>query len=381
MEQRNLKSRFTKLRGRRRATGLACPKLSRNRPSTTINMEKLVNDFNAALDETAGSSTSNITSAASIRACGRKSKSKSSLVFVSDDTNSSMDFEKIEISRDSSSLQISDSDIECARGLSLRAELVGTVRKKQTKILEYRNKKGGAENPGIESDSHTENISPVRELMGIYKKRQRKYKRMAVDPILRSVYVGRNRKSTKRKKVRSRSDTMVVRSASNKEDGVFSSKRKRSARDRSVESAVFIGTSSSSMFEEEKMDMKGLSSSSSLSSSDWEEIREGPEMDADDEQSDWPGIEPRLSGMQLSDEEEDPTICYPNQQCPIGMASGKVLKSRNTRLGNPTVLYSKFAVPNIPDSLNEVKPGDRTGADCKRQRRSTISLADTITSQ
>jgi hypothetical protein len=53
-------------------------------------------------------------------------------------------------------------------------------------------------------------------------------------------------------------------------------------------------------------------SSSLSSSSEWEDPHSssGPEGEADDEHSDWPGPEPGLSVMQLTDEEIDPEISF-----------------------------------------------------------------------
>merc|ERR1719483_1626001 len=105
--------------------------------------------------------------------------------------------------------------------------------------------------------------------------------------------------ATKRKKVRSRSGADNRAAAKKGAGGVFAGKRKRSAREKSVESGeiFYSGRSrTASLGEEglssmEKMDMEEMGSSSSLSSSEWEDVHsdggpegeDGPGCQADDE--------------------------------------------------------------------------------------------------
>merc|ERR1712142_788514 len=124
---------------------------------------------------------------------------------------------------------------------------------------------------------------------------------------------------------------------------------KRSAREKSVESGeVFCSGRSrtASLGDEglssmEKMDMEEIGSSSSLSSSEWEGVHSdgGPEGEdvhgcqADDEQSDWPGPEPGMSVMQLTDEEIDPEISFSQLLTgPPRKGTGRVIRSGSRRL-------------------------------------------------
>jgi len=395
MDQRNLAYKFAQLRLPRVLAGQACTqntdRLLRLRPSGH-NMDQLVQDFNTALDETAGSNSSNISTTSRRKAWKRRCKSTSNLVHagqnMSDDSSSSVDNVGL-LSRDrgTSSLQFSDSDIEPV-GPGMETDLVRSGKNRQSRMQEYRNKRGGADHLGIESDSFTENISPFKEFRGVHTKRKRKFKRMAVDPSIEPVHVGHSGLATKRKKVRSRSGAEVQRTTSKR--GVHSGaacvmpgKRKRSAREKSVESGDMFCSGRSrtaSLGDEglssmEKMDMEELGSSSSLSSSEWEGVHSdgGPEGEADDEQSDWPGPEPGMSVMQLTDEEIDPEISFSQLLTgPPRKGSGRVIRSGSRRLkGQGGGLYpvtpaygeqvSRFMQDNISQTLRlpAIKSTDR----------------------
>jgi hypothetical protein len=195
--------------------------------------------------------------------------------------------------RGTSSLQFSDSDIE-VMGPGMETELVRSARNRQSRMQEYRIKRGGADHLGIESDSFTENISPFKEFR-VNTKRKRKLKRMAVDPSssehgLPSTaqgHAGHSGLATKRKKVRSRSGADTRTGGKKGAGGILPGKRKRSAREKSVESGEIFCSGRSrtvSLGEEglssmEKMEMEEIGSSSSLSSSEWEDVHSdgGPE--------------------------------------------------------------------------------------------------------
>ena len=231
----------------------------------------------------------------------RRCKSTSNLLHagqnMSDDSSSSVDNVGL-LSRDrgTSSLQFSDSDIEVGPGME--TELVRSARNRQSRMQEYRNKRGGADHLGIESDSFTENISPFKEFR-VNTKRKRKFKRMAVDPSSSDHgmpstttwptqgHAGHSGLATKRKKVRSRSGAETRTGGKKGAGGILPGKRKRSAREKSVESGEIFCSGRSrtvSLGEEglssmEKMDMEEIGSSSSLSSSEWEDVHSdgGPE--------------------------------------------------------------------------------------------------------
>jgi len=222
------------------------------------------------------------------------------------------------------------------------------------------NSKLGATN---DTDSVNENFSPVRPST----KRKRKFKRMALDPDNNSTIMLMDHASTskavpgsktgtiKRKKVRSKSacdsssTTSKSRSATAMKSpnapgvqrqrqvstaNVVPGKRKRSSREKSVEPDAMLHTQSAvpshSMITEEPSEYQiskndamdcddeeeGHRSSSSLSSSDWEEAentdeapfipgsRMGYDAEADDEQSDWPGPETGSVYGNFTDEDE-----------------------------------------------------------------------------
>ena len=52
---------------------------------------------------------------------------------------------------------------------------------------------------------------------------------------------------------------------------------------------------------------------------------------ADDEHSDWPGPEPGLSVMQLTDEEIDPEISFSSRKL-VGPGKGRVMRAGSRRL-------------------------------------------------
>merc|ERR1712179_293726 len=96
--------------------------------------------------------------------------------------------------------------------------------------------------------------------------------------------------------------------------------------------------------------------------------------EADDEHSDWPGPEPGISAMQLTDEEIDPEKSFPR---PLGdpalVSSGRVLRPGNRRLKGQSI-KSEFAMPGVPTSRNHLQLKERKGKDTKRQRRSPPAL-------
>lgn len=311
-------------------------------------MDQLVQDFNTALDETAGSGSAR-SGVSRRKAWKRRCKSTSNLLQlagqnVSDDSSSSVDNVGL-LSRDrgTSSLQFSDSDLEQGgpAGVGPQAK---PGRSRHARLHEYRTKRegAGAELPGVESDSFNENISPFKEFRA-NSKRKRKFKRMAVDesPENRKPRVTQT-PGSKKKKVRSRSGHHE---SGRKGHAVTPGKRKRSAREKSVESGEVLSSGRSrtvSLGEEgaaglERMEMEEGGCSSSLSSSsDWEaEHSDGREEgEADDEHSDWPGPEPGLSVMQLTDEEIDPEISFSQLLAgpPSRKSLGRPVRSGTRRL-------------------------------------------------
>lgn len=316
-------------------------------------MDQLVNDFNTALDETAGSGSAR-SGVSRRKAWKRRCKSTSNLLQLagqnmSDDSSSSVDNVGL-LSRDrgTSSLQFSDSDLEQGVQGGPVGVGVGTQgkpgRSRHARLHEYRTKRegAGAELPGVESDSFNENISPFKEFRA-NSKRKRKFKRMAVDesPENRKPRVTQT-PGSKKKKVRSRSGHHEP---GRKGHAVTPGKRKRSAREKSVESGEVLSSGRSrtvSLGEEgavglERMEMEEGGCSSSLSSSsDWEaEHSDGREEgEADDEHSDWPGPEPGLSVMQLTDEEIDPEISFSQLLAgpPSRKSLGRPVRSGTRRL-------------------------------------------------
>jgi len=245
--------------------------------------------------------------------------------------------------------------------------------------------------PTNDTDSVNENFSPVRPQCT---KRKRKFKRMALDPDNTSALMLMEHASTskttgitasktgtiKRKKVRSKSacdsssTTSKSRSATTLKSpnapivqrqrqvstaNVVPGKRKRSSREKSVEPDLMLHTQSSvpshSMITEEPSiandamdcDDEGRRSSSSLSSSDWEEAEntEGESTfipglreddgEADDEQSDWPGPETGSVYGGFTDEDEAELDSL-SQQPLAALAS----KSTGLDIGNLEALTS-----------------------------------------
>ena len=91
-----------------------------------------------------------------------------------------------------------------------------------------------------------------------------------------------------------------------------------------------IGTRSRTVsLNEDKMEVgEEEDSSSSLSSSEWEDFNDGcgsPEGEADDEQSDWPGHDPGHT-----DEELDPEISFSRKL--VGAGRGRVMRAGSRRL-------------------------------------------------
>jgi len=377
MEPRKLATKFAQLRLPHIQHNT--DRLLRLRGQAPIGMDQLVNDFNTALEETAGSNTSQ-RSGSRRKAWKRRCKSTSNLLSLqgqnlSDDSSSSVDnVGLLSRERGTSSLQWSDSDMEMGGGHCHRPELSTTRcgRPRLSRLHEYRTKRSsaGPDLPGVESDSFNENISPFKEFRA-NSKRKRKFKRMAVDPspenrkprmtvragVTQGLGPHTNPATNKRKKVRSRSghlDTQPQRlpgSRRNQLGGIVPGKRKRSAREKSVESGEVVSSGRSrtvSLGEEgalnqpTNMDTQEVGSTSSLSSSsEWEDLHSdaSPEGEADDEQSDWPGPEPGLAVMQLTDEEIDPDISFsqllagpgPSRLGP-GQGGGRPVKSGTRRL-------------------------------------------------
>lgn len=331
MEQRKLATKFAQLRLPRVLANNSGPdtdRLFRFRPSAA-SMDQLVHDFNTALDETAGSNSSSRSTTSRRKAWKRRCKSTSNLLLagqnVSDDSSSSVDNVGL-LSRDrgTSSLQFSDSDLDVGEVAGVVRGSAGRTR--QTRLNDYRGHRYMTQ-LGVESDSFTENVSPFKEFRSAgSSRRKRKFKRMAVDQS------PENRKpglATKRKKVRSKCGhesvrgSTLLRKGAQPGCGFLPGKRKRSAREKSVESGEVLSSGRSrtaslgeeaslGLIESQRMELEEVGSSSSLSSSEWEDVDSdaSPEGEADDEQSDWPGPEPGVSLMQLTDEELDPEITF-----------------------------------------------------------------------
>jgi len=301
MEQRSLASKFAQLRLPRLVQAAATDRLVRLRPRT---MDHLVADFNTALDESVGSNSSSRSTTSRRKAWKRRCKSTSNLLGggagagaggrMSEDSSSSVDNLAL-LSRErggTSSLQFSDSDIESA--VAAGQALVRSV---------GRTKRGRAD-VMVESDSFTENIQPWGQFRG-QSKRKRKFKRMAVcgagpggeaGPVTTVRMQGGV--ATKRKKVRSRSGLGVGGACRERRacppgppGTAVTGKRKRSAREKSEESGELLaGPPLPGAGGEERMELEEVGSSSSLSSSEWEDLDSCHSPgEADDEQSDWPG--------------------------------------------------------------------------------------------
>lgn len=320
-------------------------------------MDQLVHDFNTALDETGGSNSSSRSSASRRKAWKRRCKSTSNLTFgqnISDDSSSSVDNVGL-LSRDrgTSSLQFSDSDLDTP----VYPGLARTGRN--------RTKRGRGDLLGIESDSFTENVQPWQDFR-VHSKRRRKFKRMAIAP---GVDV-RGVTATKRKKVRSRSgyDGRTSNRLSASSSSCTPGKRKRSTREKSVESGDILGSGSRSRtvsLSEDKMEMEEEEeSSSSLSSSEWEDVNDGcgsPEGEADDEQSDWPGHDPGQT-----DDELDPEISFSSRKL-VGPGKGRVMRAGSRRLKstNRSPPYGEMLQRFLQDSsmqslrLKNVKSSER----------------------
>ena len=317
-------------------------------------MDQLVNDFNTALEETAGSNGSARSNVSRRKAWKRRCKSTTNLLLagqnMSDDSSSSVDnVGLLSRERGTSSLQFSDSDLEAApAGLGARAG-----RSRQSRLHEHRAKRysAGGDVAGMESDSFNENVSPFKEFRA-NSKRKRKFKRMAVDgsPENRKPKItlttgagGLGAQGGKKKKVRSRSGHPEPgRGHRGGGHSVTPGKRKRSAREKSVESGEVLSSGRSrtvSLGEEgavglERMELEEVGSSSSLSSSEWEDLHSDCDRgEADDEQSDWPGPEPGLAVMQLTDEEIDPEISFSQLLAgPPRKSLGRPVRSGTRRL-------------------------------------------------
>ena len=388
METTNIAERFPHLRPPRRVvTSQDCDRLLRIE-SIGHNMDHLVQDFKTALDETAQSKISTSSSSRS-RSSKRKFKSTSNLVLASDDSSSSVDNLGLQ-SRDkgTSSLQLSDSDLELGC-LDKGTGFVRTGRNRLDRMQEYRSRRGGADYLGMESDSYTENISPVKKFHGLSTKRKKKFKRMTVDCSTVSIHLRNSGGiADKRKNLRSWSGAEVMRNTSKKAGHKMSRKRKRSAIEKSAESGAISASSRTvSLDDDVKMEMEELGSSSSLSSSEKEwvfsDCDEVPEGEADDEQSDWPGPEPGMSDMQLSDGEIDSEISFPSllgDPAPALNPPGRALRPGNRKLKGQSIKSagprSEFAKPGIPNRRNNLL---LKGKEIKRQRRTPPTTSPIIT--
>lgn len=261
---------------------------------------------------------------------------------MSDDSSSSVDNVGL-LSRDrgTSSLQLSDSDLDTPHMATM-------VRQGRS-----RTKRGRGDIIGIESDSFTENVQPWQDFR-VHTKRRRKFKRMALGPDVVMSSAVRGVTATKRKKVRSRSGYDGRSLDPKTSGGITPGKRKRSAREKSVESGDILGGASGSGRtrtvslgdNNERMELEEEEdSSSSLSSSEWEDVDNCPEGEADDEQSDWPGHDPGLT-----DDELDTEISFNNRKL---VGSGRVMRAGSRRLkssSNRAPPYSDMIHKFIQDS-------------------------------
>ena len=160
--------------------------------------------------------------------------------------------------------------------------------------------------------------------------------------------------ATKRKKVRSRSgyDGRSLDPKMSTSSGITPGKRKRSTREKSVESGDILGAGGQrvrtvSLGDTDKMELEDdQDSSSSLSSSEWEDVdNRGPDGEADDEQSDWPGHDPGLT-----DEELDTEISFNNSKL---LGRGRVVRAGSRRLkisGNRSPPYGEMMNRFIKDA-------------------------------
>ena len=138
--------------------------------------------------------------------------------------------------------------------------------------------------------------------------------------------------AVKRKKVRSRSGYEGGKLNPKSAGGITPGKRKRSAREKSVESADILGGDRNSRLRtvslgdnNDKMELEDASSNSSLSSSEWEDVN-NPEGEADDEQSDWPGHD-----TGLTDEELDTEVSFNTRKLLSG-GRDRVVRAGSRRL-------------------------------------------------
>ena len=139
--------------------------------------------------------------------------------------------------------------------------------------------------------------------------------------------------AVKRKKVRSRSGYEGSKLEPTSAGGITPGKRKRSTREKSVESGDILGGDRNSRLRtvslgdnNDKMELEDASSSSSLSSSEWEDVDNCPEGEADDEQSDWPGHD-----TGLTDEELDTEVSFNTRKLLSG-GRGRVVRAGSRRL-------------------------------------------------
>jgi len=273
---------------------LQIDRLPFRRSSSKLKMDYLVRDFSVALEETSPSSYLNFSSKR--RVLKRRSKStsyidKSPGKLLRADSSSSLDnSELFSWEQNTSSRHLTDSDLD----LKVSAE------KNTKKFTEYRSKRVEA---SLESDSIAENISPSQEIRSNVVKRKRKLKRITVE--------------STRDKLHRLATAKYIKSKSCEERPQISGKRKRSLAEKNLEG----NKDTYDKFEKSQpkcgnMEVDDLESSSSISDSEWDEdnVFKGPGIEADDEQSDWPGPETSISVMQLTDTEKVSPLINQNER-------------------------------------------------------------------
>jgi len=111
------------------------------------------------------------------------------------------------------------------------------------------------------------------------------------------------------------------------------------------------------------METEDVRSSSSLSSSEWEDLGSDlshGELDgreADDEYSDWPGPEPGMSVMQLTDEEVDPDVSFisPSAAAWKGtLTRGRSFNSREIKAGTRRLRGLKTSASQLLDGAKKL---------------------------
>lgn len=337
-----------------------CSSLSRNRrlqidrlpfrrSSSKLKMDYLVRDFSVALEESSQSSCLNFSSKR--RLLKRRSKStsyvdKSPRKLICGDSSSSLDNSEVfSWEQNTSSRHLTDSDLE----LKVCAE------KNTKKFTEYRSKRVEA---SFESDSIAENISPSQGIRSNVVKRKRKLKRITVE--------------STRDKLHRLATAKYIKSKSCEENPQMPGKRKRSQAERSLE----VNKDTYDKFKKSQnksgsMEVDGLESSSSLSDSEWDEdnVFRGPGIEADDEQSDWPGPETSISVMQLTDTDKVSPLIIQNERT---TTSGYRKQKKSI---SPETAANSSCVNKLTDFYKEDQKDASVEMDdpsSKRQRKSFI---------